>query len=41
MILVKLLKIEIPFLVLGVTQTFLAWLSVANGIGRDFYFSRW
>ena len=36
MILVKLLKLGIQFLALGVTRTFLAQLSIAKGIGHDF-----
>jgi len=36
MILVKLLELGIQFLVLGVTRTFLAQLSIAKGIGHDF-----
>ena len=36
MILIKLLELGIQFLVLGVTQTFLAQFSVAKGIGHDF-----
>ena len=36
MIPVKLLKLGIQFLVLGVTRTFLAQFSVAKGIGHDF-----
>ena len=36
MIPIKLLKLGIPFLVLGVTQTFLAQFSIAKGIGHDF-----
>ena len=35
MVLVKLLKLRIQFLVLGVTRTFLAQFSVAKGIGHD------
>ena len=38
---VKLLELGMQFLVLGVTRTFLAWLSIAKGICCDFYFSRW
>ena len=40
MILVKLLKLGTQLLILGVTRTFLAQLSITKGIGRDFYFSR-
>ena len=40
MILVKLFKLRIQFLVIGVIWTFLAQLSIAKGIGYDF-FSRW
>ena len=40
MILVKLLKPGTQLLILGVTRTFLAQLSITKGIGRDFYFSR-
>ena len=36
MIPIKLLKLGIQFLVLGVTRTFLAQFSVAKGIGHDF-----
>ena len=36
MIPVKSLELGIQFLILDVTQTFLAQLSVAKGIGRDF-----
>ena len=38
---VKLLELGMQFLILGVTQTFLAQLSVAKGIGCDFCFSKW
>ena len=38
---VKLLELGIQFLVVGVTQTFLAQLSFAKGIGQDFCFSKW
>ena len=41
MILVKLLELEILFLVLGVIQIFLANLSFAKGIDNDFFFPRW
>ena len=41
MIMVKLLKLGIQFLVLGVIRTFLAQLSIAKGIGHDFCFSKW
>ena len=36
MISVKLLKLGIQFLALGVTRTFLAQFSIAKGIGHDF-----
>ena len=40
-ILIKLLELGIQFIVLGVTRTFLAQLSIAKSIGHDFCFSKW
>ena len=36
MFLTNLLDLGIQLLILGVTRTFLAWLSIAKGIGHDF-----
>ena len=41
MIPIKLLKLGIQFLALGVTRIVLAQFSIAKGIGRYFCFSRW
>ena len=38
---VKLLELGMQFLILGVTQTFLAQLSFAKDIDHDFFFSKW